>query len=80
MGRLPTEVSEQIGALQDDLGKLTLYLEIDQTELLSEIRQEDIDGDFTEGSFPHRLLSELAKEETDTLALQLAHQMIKDVS
>ena len=79
-GRLPTEVFEQLGGLLDEFGKQALYLETDLSELLSEIRQEDIDGEFTEGSFPHRLLSELAADDADVLALQLAHQLIKEAS
>ena len=79
-GRLPTDAFEHMGGLLDELEEQVLHLEHDLTELLSEIRQEDIDGEFTEGSFPHRLLSELAAVETDTLALQIAHKMIKDAS
>jgi DNA repair exonuclease SbcCD nuclease subunit len=79
-GRLPGEVFERIGDWLDGLEQQALYLESDITELLSEIRQQDIDGEFTQGSFPHRLLSELAADEADTLALQMAHQMMKDAS
>lgn len=79
-GRLPAEMFEQIGGLLEGLERQTLYMESDFTELLSEIRQQDIDAEFTEGSFPHRLLSELAVDESDVLALQMAHQMIKDAS
>ena len=79
-GRLPAEVFENVGELLRSLEKHVLYLEPDTSGLLSEIRQEDIDSEFTEGSFPHRLLSELASNEADVLALQVAHQLIKDAS
>jgi len=79
-GRLPGEVFGRIGDFLGGLEKRALYLETDLTELLSEIRQEDIDGEFTQGSFPHRLLSELAADEADTMALQMAHQMVIDAS
>ena len=42
------------------------------------ITLKDIDTEFREGSFPHRLLTELSKEE-DSLALQIAYNLIQEV-
>jgi ABC-type Zn uptake system ZnuABC Zn-binding protein ZnuA len=43
-----------------------------------EITQDDINQIFTEGSFPHSLLSALTKD-VDTEALQIAYDMLTEV-
>ena len=53
-----------------------LHLETCTSGLLRLIQQNDIDREFTEGSFPHRLLSELLKDPEDQLALQIVHEMM----
>ncbi len=76
-GRVPAEIYAGRGQLIETLKARVLYLEDDLSELVREIRQEDIDQEFTEGSFPHRLLSELAGEQGDALALQMAYELVR---
>ena len=46
--------------------------------MLRAVRQEDLDAEFTEGSFPHQFLSALAQNESDQFALQLAYDLVKE--
>lgn len=55
------------------------YLETDTNDLIKEITQVDIDREFTQGSFPHRLLSELATNDPGSLALKLAYELVQKV-
>lgn len=77
IGRVPAEVYETRAEFLEELRNCVLYLEDDLSELLREIRQDDIDREFTEGSFPYRLLTELTVEQEDALALQMAYQLVK---
>ena len=78
IGRVPAEVYETRAEFLEKLSNRVLYLEDDLSELLREIRQDDIDREFTEGSFPHRLLTELTAEQGDALALQMAYELVRD--
>ena len=78
-GRLDRELFEQLGALREQLAACVEHLEFDDTEVLRAVRQDDIDAEFTQDSFPHRLLSELAGPDGDPLALQLAYETIQEV-
>jgi hypothetical protein len=40
------------------------------------VTQEEIDREFTEGSFPHRLLSQLANQSDAPEALQIAYELL----
>ena len=77
-GRLDSEALEQLKTLESELGKLVSYLEFNADEVLRAVRQEDLDAEFTEGSFPHQLLSELAHDESDQFALQLAYDLVRE--
>lgn len=77
-GRLDSEALAQLKTLEPELGKLVSYLEFNADEVLRAVRQEDLDAEFTEGSFPHQLLSELAKNESDQFALQLAYDLVRE--
>jgi len=77
-GRLPGEIYDARGTLIAELEKHVLHFEQDLSGLLREIRQADIDAEFTEGSFPHRLLSQLTGDEADSLALQMAHELVQE--
>ncbi len=77
IGRVPAEVYETRAEFLERLRNRVLYLEADLSELLREIRQEDIDREFTEGSFPHRLLTELTAQQEDALALQMAYELVR---
>ncbi|MEJ2633937.1 MAG: DNA repair exonuclease [Calditrichia bacterium] len=76
-GRIPGELFENIGKLIPRLGKMVLYLEADTSRLLRKISPEDIDREFTQDSFPHRLLTSLAAEGRNPLSLQIAYDLIR---
>lgn len=77
-GRLDGESFTELAAFIERLEDCVEHLEVDQDELLKAVRQADIDAEFTEGSFPHRLLSELARSDEDQFALQLAYDLVKE--
>jgi len=78
-GRLDSEVLEQLKTLESELRELVSYLEFNADEVLRAVRQEDLDAEFTQGSFPHQLLSELAHDESDQFALQMAYDLVREV-
>jgi len=77
-GRLDRELFDQLGSLREQLDACVEHLEFDDTEVLRAVRQDDIDTEFTQDSFPHRLLSELAGPDGNPLALQLAYETIQE--
>jgi DNA repair exonuclease SbcCD nuclease subunit len=77
-GRLNGELFDQVTALQKTLENCVRHLEIDSSELLRVVQQADIDAEFTQNSFPHRLLSTLAQSDEDLLALQIAYDLVKE--
>lgn len=68
-------IAEAIARLRDQL----FYLEEDCSSVRPNITADDIDKEYPEGSFPHRLLSELAKEDETGLALQTAYELLAEV-
>lgn len=77
-GRLDSEALEQLKTLESELRRLVSYFEFNSEEVLRAVRQKDLDAEFTEGSFPHQLLSELAHDESDQFALQLAYDLVRE--
>ena len=77
-GRLDRESFDQVPALHNTLQSCVRHLEVDSSELLRAVRQTDIDAEFTESSFPHRLLSALAQSDEDLFALQIAYDLVKE--
>ena len=81
-GRLPSELHEVRGDMLDALRKNVLYLEDDLSGLIKEIRSSDIEREFTQASFPFRLLSRLAGDADDPggdpEALQIAWDLVKE--
>ena len=78
-GRLPREVHGRLKEIRDGLEAQLLYLQLNDHEVAVEITADDIDREFTQDSFPHRLLSELGQKEEDSEALQIAYSMLKEV-
>jgi DNA repair exonuclease SbcCD nuclease subunit len=78
-GRIPGGIYDERNTLLKEVNSCVLYLEPDLSELLQEITQEDIDREFTEGSFPHRLLGTLAQEQKNPSSLQIAYGLIREV-
>ena len=77
-GRVPTVFFEARGDLLESLRQEVLYLGDDISALIREIRTADIEHEFTEESFPFRLLKGLAGEGGDPEALQMAWELVKD--
>jgi DNA repair protein SbcD/Mre11 len=77
-GRLPGDLYDTRGEWLEALRKNALYLEDDLTGLIKEIRAADIEREFTQGSFPFRLLSGLAGEDGDPESLQIAWDLVKE--
>jgi len=78
-GRVPNEIYDERMSLVDELEQSVVYLNTDMSELFREITVKDIDKEFTESSFPHSLLTELAKKPQNSLALQIAYDLIEEV-
>ncbi len=76
-GRLDRPVYDGLSELRKRLEERVLYLEFRAEGVVPNITQQEIDREFTEGSFPHRLLSEIAGEEDDPVALQVAYELIQ---
>ncbi|MBM3298693.1 MAG: hypothetical protein FJY85_01920 [Deltaproteobacteria bacterium] len=78
-GRLPGELFDQRAELLAELRRGVLHLEEDLSDLFRIITLEDIDREFTQGSFPHRLLTQLAQVRQSPLTLQMAYDLIREV-
>ena len=77
-GRIPREVHARLQELRETLENRLCHLQMD-TEVAIEITRGVIDREFTQDSFPHRLLNELGQREEDFEALQIAYEMIQEV-
>jgi len=76
-GRLPREdrkrLEERIAALESSL----LLARIDDTGVAEEITPELVDIEFTQGSFPHRLLHTLLQLDDDA-AVRMAYDLLQE--
>jgi exonuclease SbcD len=77
-GRAPRETLDEIEPLRARLDAALLHLDFRRDQLREEITVEAIDREYPEGSFPHTLLSELARED-DQEALQIAHDFLEEL-
>lgn len=59
-----------------DMDKALAYFKVDDSELGIKISKEDIKKEFTEGSFPYKLLNQVADDQE---ALQIAYEIIREV-
>jgi len=78
-GRL---TEEQMTDLLQTLGQLKqqlMWLMYDVSEVKLHISAQHINQHFSEGSFPHRLLSRLAVEDEDKQSLQLADSLLEEL-
>lgn len=78
-GSLPREDYERIGTLRRQVSDSVFHLHSFVNDVREEISREDIDREFTEGSFAHRLLTRLSEREEDSRALQTAYHLIGQV-
>ena len=77
-GRAPRETLDEIDSLQARLSAGLLHLDLRADQLREEITREAIDREYPAGSFPHTLLSDLARED-DQEALQIAHDFLQEL-
>jgi DNA repair protein SbcD/Mre11 len=77
-GRLPGSEYVRLGDLQRLLKEMFFYVEVDTAGVAEEITQDILDQEFSTGSFPHSLLSELLCSN-DQEGLQIAYDLIKEV-
>jgi DNA repair protein SbcD/Mre11 len=78
-GRLSQKVHERLRDLRDKLETSLFSLQLDTHEVAIEITRDIIGQEFTQDSFPYRLLSELERGNSDDEALQIAYEMIKEI-
>lgn len=76
-GRLPEEEYKKLNSIYKNLEKNLTFVDIDSTGITIRITPDVIDKEFTEGSFPYRLLRKLA-ETQDFEALQIAYELIRE--
>lgn len=76
-GRLPQEEYKKLSLIRDDLEKKLTFFQFDSAEVTIKITPDVIDREFTEHSFPYRLLEQLA-ENHDFEALQIAYEFIRE--
>jgi DNA repair exonuclease SbcCD nuclease subunit len=77
-GHLDRAGLEEVGRLIGRLEEAVLHLQTERTDLRQRLTVEEIDREFSEGSFPHRLLSELAYGAGPSRSLQLAYELIQE--
>jgi DNA repair exonuclease SbcCD nuclease subunit len=77
-GRAPRETLAEIDAFRARLSTALLHLDFRIDQLREEITAEAIDREYPAGSFPHALLSELARDD-DQEALQIAHDFLQEL-
>jgi exonuclease SbcD len=76
-GRLPEEEYKKLSSIYKRLEKNLTFVDIDSTGVTIKITSDVIDKEFTEDSFPYRLLKQLA-ENQDFEALQIAYELIRE--
>jgi DNA repair exonuclease SbcCD nuclease subunit len=75
-GRLGREEFRELSQELESLRQHLLHLKAVTETLQIRVTQEEIDREFTEGSFPHRLLSQLATQTDEPEALQIAYELL----
>ncbi len=77
-GRIPREEYQLLSRVRRILEEQLFYLVWNDTEVREEITMEDIHHEFTEGSFPHTLLTDLSRSG-DSEALQIAYELLQEL-
>ncbi len=78
-GRLSKTDYDALGELRAAVEENVKHLYSFQSHVREEISSGDIDAEFTEGSFPHRLLTALCNDPEDAEALQTAYQLLGEI-
>ncbi len=77
-GRLSKDAYRRLDHVEKEIGGRLLHLQTDDSRVIREITREDIDSEFTQGSFPFRLLTELSGDPGDFESLQEAWRLIAE--
>jgi DNA repair exonuclease SbcCD nuclease subunit len=77
-GSLPKADFERVAPVLEELRSRVLSLQPDFSALSLALTPADIDRDFAQGSFSHRLLTELSRGEDDHEALQAAYELLRE--
>jgi DNA repair protein SbcD/Mre11 len=75
-GRLSKDEYNYLPELRKMLDNQLFHLILNVDALMEEITQETINQEFTEGSFPHKMLNELVH---DSEALQIAYDIMREI-
>lgn len=76
-GRLDPDVYDEWLEIRHHVRNAVLELKLDDANLKRKVTLQQIRNEFTEGSFPERLLSSIPEEEEDEL--QMAYELIREV-
>jgi DNA repair exonuclease SbcCD nuclease subunit len=76
-GKLSREDYEALPMFIESLKEKLYYFEVSTDSLSENITPADIDSEFSQGSFPHKLLSTLADDESPEI-LQIAYDLIRE--
>lgn len=74
---LPREDYLEFMNCLEELKNSFFHLILDTSQVRLQLNPQEIDREFSQGSFPHLLLSALTDRETDREALQIAYELIK---
>lgn len=77
-GRLSEEERQSLDSLVQSVREQSPYCEVDLNAVSLNVNQDYIDKTYPNGSLAHRLLTALAGKPEDSLALQLAHELVKE--
>jgi len=77
-GTLSKDEHQAFGAALDVLTRRFFFVKPDYSALGVRLSPGDIDQAFAKDSFPHRLLSELTKKDSDREALQAAFELLQE--
>lgn len=76
-GRLEAEQLLELRRQLAEVEKTYFYAQIDDSEVLERISEQNVEAEFTEGSFPYRLLKQLIARK-DFEALQTAYTLLQE--
>ena len=76
-GRIGSEQLTELRQFLREAEKSMVFLQIDDGRLLERITEQTVEAEFTEGSFPYRLLKYLIAKE-DYAALQTAYALLQE--
>ena len=76
-GRLSSEQLIELRRLVEEVEESLFFAHVDDSGLLERISEQTVEAEFTEGSFPYRLLKKLIAEK-DFEALQTAYALLQE--